>query len=357
MNEHISFSQKLVDWYNLHGRHNLPWQAKQTAYHVWISEIMLQQTQVATVIPYFKNFIQKLPTINALAAAQEDDVMRLWTGLGYYSRARNLMKTARIIQTIYHGEFPRKIDRLIALPGIGRSTAGAIISLAFEAKAPILDGNVKRVLARYHGILGWPGNGKVARKFWAVAEASLPDKDHRAYAQSLMDLGATLCTRSKPDCTRCPLKEKCHAKKNNKISELPGKKPPQIIKRQSFFFIIIMNQLGNILLQKQPPKGVWGGLWCFPKAEDEKECSIVLDRLNIGKWQQLETMSSFQHRLTHVAFQITPLLFSSSVSSKDAATVDNVAWYNIRETELVGLPAPVKKLMLKLARAQEKLLQ
>jgi len=350
MDKRLSFSQKLIDWHEVYGRHNLPWQSDQTAYRVWISEIMLQQTQVATVIPYFKKFILKFPTIKSLASAGEDDVMRLWTGLGYYSRARNLMKAAHLIQTLHNGEFPTNIDLLITLPGIGRSTAGAIISLAFDAKAAILDGNVKRVLARYHGISGWPGHGKIEKKFWAVAEASLPDQNYRTYSQSLMDLGATLCTRAKPECIRCPLRKGCHALKHDVINDLPGKKPRQTLKRQNFFFIIIINQLGDILLQKQPEKGVWGGLWSFPKAEDKKGCDIFLDNLFSVKWHRVKEMDSFQHRLTHLEFRITPLLFSSSATRKETVLTDDLTWHKIHKKMSVGLPAPVKNLIIEVAK-------
>jgi A/G-specific adenine glycosylase len=350
MDKQVSFSQKLINWHQVHGRHNLPWQTDQTPYRVWISEIMLQQTQVATVIPYFKKFILKFPTIKSLASAQEDDVLQLWTGLGYYSRARNIVKTAHIIQTLHLGEFPTEVDLLIELPGIGRSTAGAIISLALEAKAAILDGNVKRVLARYHGISGWPGHGKIEKKFWTVAEASLPDKDYRTYSQSLMDLGATLCTSTTPECTRCPLRKGCHAKKNHVINNFPGKKPHQIIKRQNFFFIMVINKLGNILLQKQPGKGVWGGLWSFPKATNKKDCDIFLNDLFTVKWQKVKEMDTFQHRLTHLEFRITPLLFSSSATTKEAELTSNLKWHNIHRTISVGLPSPVKKLILEIAK-------
>ncbi|MEM8983520.1 MAG: A/G-specific adenine glycosylase, partial [Pseudomonadota bacterium] len=246
-----NFADRLLDWYHEHGRHDLPWQQPRTPYRVWLSEIMLQQTQVSTVIPYFERFTRDYPDVHALAAATEDDVLHRWSGLGYYARARNLLKTAKIVSTDYDGEFPQTVDELVELPGIGRSTAGAIAALGYGVVAPILDGNVKRVLARYHAIDGWPGKTATLQRLWAAAETHTPGAEHiSAYTQAIMDLGATLCTRSKPLCPVCPQETECNANAEGRVLDYPGKKPKKA-KPQRSTTMLLAEHDGAVLLARR----------------------------------------------------------------------------------------------------------
>ena len=256
-----SFSDLVLSWFKSNGRKNLPWQVEATSYKVWVSEIMLQQTQVVTVIPYFERFMKRFPDVHTLADATLDDVLHHWTGLGYYARARNLHKSAKIITSKYQGSLPLSFDEIITLPGIGRSTAGAILSLSHSKRFPILDGNVKRVLTRYHGIKGWPGKKKVENKLWEIAELHTPKKSIKQYTQAIMDLGATVCTRRNPDCDLCPLMLSCFAKEKNKQHNFPEKKPRAAIPERDTIFAILENDCGEILLEQRPLNGIWGGLW------------------------------------------------------------------------------------------------
>ena len=264
MNE---FARRLLAWFDLHGRKDLPWQQAISPYRVWVSEIMLQQTQVKTVIPYFENFMARFPAIHDLAAASQDEVLHHWTGLGYYARARNLHKTAKIIVADHEGEMPLTVDALVSLPGIGRSTAGAIVSICSGRRAAILDGNVKRVLARHFAIEGWPGSTAAVKSLWAKAEELTPVDRVADYTQAIMDLGATVCTRATPACEQCPMHGTCIALATNRIAELPGRKPKKdLLVRQTTMLII---ESGNsVLLEQRPPAGLWGGLWSLPDADD-----------------------------------------------------------------------------------------
>lgn len=264
------FTRSVLRWYKKHGRHDLPWQKDINAYRVWVSEIMLQQTQVNTVIPYYERFMQTFPTVRDLAQADIDEVLHLWTGLGYYARARNLHKSARIIHTDHNNRFPDDLESIVALPGIGRSTAGAILSLALNQVAPILDGNVKRVLARYHRVEGWPGNKKTEQKLWQLAESVTPDKEFAAYTQAIMDLGATVCTRSNPLCDQCPVNNGCEARETGTQEQYPGKKPKKTLPVKQTIFTIIENDKGEVLLEKRLPQGIWGGLWSFPNVNPNR---------------------------------------------------------------------------------------
>ncbi|TNC94429.1 MAG: A/G-specific adenine glycosylase [Gallionellaceae bacterium] len=262
-----SFASRLTVWQRAHGRHDLPWQ-EQDAYRVWLSEIMLQQTQVATVIPYFQRFVTSFPNIAVLAAATEDQVLAHWSGLGYYARGRNLHKAARIIVAKFGGEFPEKFEDILELPGIGRSTAAAVCALAFHQRRAILDGNVKRVLARYRGIEGWAGEKQVEEQLWQQAEALLPNEGVATYTQALMDMGATICTRSRPKCVLCPVQTDCIALQTDRINTLPTPKPKNVIPERHATFLLLMH--GNdILLEKRPSSGIWGGLWCPPQFDGE----------------------------------------------------------------------------------------
>ena len=302
----MSFSGRLLDWYKLHGRHDLPWQKKTSLYRTWVSEIMLQQTQVATVIPYFNKFMQRFPDITVLAQASQDDVLLHWAGLGYYSRARNLHKAARLIAEQHDGRFPQSYDDVLALPGIGPSTAGAILAQALGQRHAILDGNVKRVLARYQAIEGWPGQSLIAKQLWLWAEKYTPEQHVDAYTQAIMDLGATLCTRATARCDVCPLMEGCQAYQTNRVAELPTRKPKKVLPVREKRLLIIRNEKGAYLMEKRPPAGIWGGLWSLPELAMDQ---LVAEAVN-QNWQLTVNDHSdlpvFRHTFSHFHLDITP---------------------------------------------------
>jgi len=258
------FARRVIDWQRSHGRSDLPWQGTRDPYAIWLSEIMLQQTQVATVVPYYLRFRARFPDLGSLAAADEDAVLRLWSGLGYYSRARNLHRAAQAVVTQHAGAFPRELADIEALPGIGRSTAAAIAGFAFGARAAILDGNVKRVLARHFAIEGFPGERAVEQRLWQLAESLLPAKDIEPYIQGLMDLGATVCTTRAPQCARCPVRASCAALAQNRVAELPAPRPRRVVPHRRTAMLVLRRE-GDVLLQKRPAVGVWSRLWCFPE--------------------------------------------------------------------------------------------
>jgi len=263
-----SFGQRVLRWFDVFGRKNLPWQYNPTPYRVWVSEIMLQQTQVATVIPYYERFMARFNTLEALATAPIDDVLSHWSGLGYYARARNLHQCAQTVYNQHNGELPNTLDALQALPGIGRSTAGAILSLAYGEVQPILDGNVKRVLARHRAVEGWPGRTEVLKRLWVISEEVTPNKRCGPFNQAMMDLGASVCTRSKPKCSDCPLAEDCQALALGNPTGFPGKKPKKDKPTKTTVMLLVQNEAGETLLEKRPPSGIWGGLWSLPEATD-----------------------------------------------------------------------------------------
>ncbi len=342
------FATKVIEYYHAHGRKHLPWQNTQDPYRIWLSEIMLQQTQVTTVIPYFERFIESFPTVTDLAQATDDQVMQHWSGLGYYSRARNLHKAAKIIHSEFAGQFPQDPDTIETLPGIGRSTAGAIASFAFEQPTAILDGNVKRVLARSYAIEGWPGNGKVLKALWQRAEANTPKQETAAYNQAMMDLGAVVCTRSKPDCPNCPLSKHCLAYHNDTIEQYPGKKPKKARPSKSVYWLINIsdaNDQAKVLLHKRPPSGIWGGLWALPEVAQSGTTS-----------GDLQTLEPFVHKFSHYDLQVQPLLVTSKA---DKALVEKNShtsimepaqadWFSLNQLSEIGLPTPVSKLLMKL---------
>lgn len=289
------FSKHLLEWYDKFGRHSLPWQLEQSPYHVWISETMLQQTQVSTVTPYFKRFIHRFPSVCALAQADEDELMRYWSGLGYYRRAMYLHQSAKIIQDKHNGLVPDTYDNLIQLPGIGRSTAGAILSLGYNKAFPILDGNVKRVLCRYYGIKGWPDATKNLKQLWSLAETLLPQNRSRDYGQASMDLGALVCHKKKPKCTQCPLQAQCQTFRYQEFDTIPGKKPKTKIKKKTFYALLQQNSEHQWLLTKQPKEGLWPNLWTFPLIETKPESSSYV-------------LQPFKHQLTHYQLTIIPIL-------------------------------------------------
>lgn len=342
------FSKDVLRWFDKHGRKHLPWQQAITPYRVWLSEIMLQQTQVATVIPYFEAFTAKFPDVHSLAAAPIDEVLHLWTGLGYYARARNLHRCAQTVVNQYGGEFPSSVEELSELTGIGRSTAGAIASIAFQKRAAILDGNVKRVLARYHAVDGWPGQGDVLNQLWEVAELYTPKKRCNDYTQAMMDMGATLCTRTKPKCEDCPLKTGCLAYAQGEQSRYPGKKPNKDLPEKAVQLLMLRNPNGEILLQQRPPQGIWGGLWSFPElGVDDEAIDYVRD--NFGKVVNVEQWDSYRHTFSHYHLDITPVLIQLAKTPQGIASGGS-HWYSLHNPEALGLAAPVKKLLEKLGK-------
>lgn len=341
-----TFSQSVLKWFDKHGRKHLPWQQNITPYRVWLSEIMLQQTQVTTVIPYFERFTKKFPTVQRLAAAPIDEVLHLWTGLGYYARARNLHRCAQTVVNEYGGEFPSSVEELSELTGIGRSTAGAIVSIAFQKRAAILDGNVKRVLARYHAIDGWPGQTDTLNQLWEIAEQHTPKKRCNDYTQAMMDMGATLCTRSKPKCEQCPLQSGCIAYAQGEPTRYPGKKPKKQLPEKSVQLLMLRNPNGEILLQQRPPQGIWGGLWSFPELNIDADAETHAQD-NFGKIISSETWNSYRHTFSHYHLDITPVLIQLAKTPRGISSGGN-HWYNLHQPEALGLAAPVKKLLEKL---------
>lgn len=339
-----AFAKRLLAWYDDHGRHNLPWQRDATPYHVWLSEIMLQQTQVATVIPYYERFIASFPDINALAEADADEVLHHWSGLGYYARARNLHKAAKMVIADYRGEFPADIDALQSLPGVGRSTAGAILSTALHGRAAILDGNVKRVLARFHAVEGWPGKIAVANKLWALAEEHTPHDRVADYTQAAMDLGATLCTRSKPACGRCPQAQECAALRLNRQSEFPGKKPKKSIPTKHTSFVIAHTPSGELLLERRPSVGIWGGLWCFPEVGDTASAVRYCEEALFIEVTSITELPTLRHSFSHYHLEISPLLLTLSRTPTTIGEQNQLRFWPAQESPAVGLAAPVKRL-------------
>ncbi len=381
-----SFSSRLIRWQRTHGRHDLPWQGAD-AYRVWLSEIMLQQTQVATVIPYYLRFVASFPTIDALAAATEEQVLAHWSGLGYYARGRNLHKAARIVAERFGGEFPHRIEDIIELPGIGRSTAAAICALAFHERRAILDGNVKRVLARYCGIEGWAGDKKVEAQLWQQAESLLPppcrgrvgegvetsqtstpilafplqggrdvstehewpatNSDVATYIQAQMDIGATVCTRGKPKCDACPVQSDCIAYQTGRVQQLPAPRPRKAVPERSATFLLLMH--GNdILLKKRAPTGIWGGLWCPPQFDDEAAARDWFERngMEASHGEKLET---FTHAFTHFKLHITPLKIQLAHKPLRAEQPGSV-WLDVEEALRAAIPTPVRKVLQQLDR-------
>jgi len=341
------FAAKVLDWFDHYGRKDLPWQHDITSYRVWLSEIMLQQTQVATVIGYFQRFIDQLPTVEALAAADEDTVLALWAGLGYYARARNLHKAAKQVVDQHQGCFPDTIAALEALPGIGRSTAGAIVSIAFGRRAAILDGNVKRVLARFHCVEGWPGKTAVHNELWHIAEHYTPSYRSHAYSQVMMDLGATLCTRSKPQCDHCPLQQDCGAYKAGKQSDYPGKKPKKQTPVKQAKLLLILNTKGEVLLLKRPPTGIWGSLWCLPECDSDTPVNQwCLESLSLAV-KERQCWPQRRHTFSHYHLDFIPVVVDE-IGDSDAVSEQSLQWCLPSSCEL-GVPAPVATLLADLA--------
>jgi A/G-specific adenine glycosylase len=341
-----TFATRVIAWQKRHGRHDLPWQNTRDPYRIWLSEIMLQQTQVATVIPYYARFLEKFPTLVDLARANEDEVLALWSGLGYYSRGRNLLRAAQIAVGKFNGEFPREFDNILALPGVGQSTAAAISAFAYGERRAILDGNVKRVFARHFGIAGFYGEKKVEARLWLATEKELPKKNIEAYTQGLMDLGATVCARSRPLCLTCPVADTCVAKREGRVQELPSPRPKKIVPERLTTMLII-SHAGEVLLEKRPPTGVWAGMWCFPEMQNSGNARDVC-RERYG----LETKASkpwdvLQHGFTHFKLSITPQRISVQKKLRRAAEL-GIIWLSIEDALAAAIPKPVRDLLIKL---------
>lgn len=353
-----TFSAAVIEWQQQHGRHALPWQLSRAAYRVWLSEIMLQQTQVAAVIPYYQRFLERFPTVHDLAAAPSEDVMAHWAGLGYYTRARNLHQCAKQVVELYQGEFPSDPRLLQELPGIGRSTAAAIAAFSYGTVAAILDGNVKRVFARVFGIAGYPGIKTIEDNLWLRAQALLPASGIESYTQGLMDLGATLCTRSSPSCQRCPLQERCVAYKEGRTTELPTRKPKKEQKEKSAMMLVLRHEQ-QILLERRPETGIWGGLLSLPELDGMQEGvhaanvwearqDAVLSQASVfGDVAECMALPAFEHVFTHFRLHVQPVQVRLSCVYPLVAE-QRYVWSSLVQMKQAGLPAPVKNLLLAL---------
>ncbi len=335
------FSQQVVDWYQLHGRKTLPWQLNKTPYKVWVSEVMLQQTQVVTVIPYFEKFMASFPDIIALANADEDVVLHHWTGLGYYARARNLHKTAKIVRDQYQGIFPTSLEQVVALPGIGRSTAGAVLSLSLGQHHPILDGNVKRVLARYFMVEGWYGVKKVENQLWQLTEQLTPKENVTEFNQAMMDLGASLCSRSKFSCELCPLQARCKAHNAGVVKQFPHSKPKKAVPKKECYQLIIQCD-DQVLMEKRPNSGIWGGLFSFFEFAQKTQLEAFLVQQGLA----LNTLEiePFTHVFSHFELTIKPYVLKLH-NMPDVVNERQLVWYPLDQSIEVGLAAPTKKLV------------
>ena len=344
-----SLSSRVLKWFDLHGRKDLPWQQNPTPYRVWISEIMLQQTQVATVIPYYQHFMSSFPDVNTLAHAEEDLVLQHWAGLGYYSRARNLHKAAKLVCDKFAGVIPEDIDQVQSLPGIGRSTAGAILSLAYQQQQAILDGNVKRVLTRHHAVEGWTGKSQVLKQLWSLAESHLPSKRHADYTQAMMDLGATVCSRTKPDCEQCPLRSSCAALAEGNPTAYPTPKPKKIIPDKNTVMLMLINHKDEIFVMKRPSTGIWGGLWSFPQFDDYEQAQAWHeDHFNApleSAEKNAEKETRLTHTFSHFRLHIHALLIRQTPPIKGVMEGTPSLWYNRGTKFTGGFPAPIEKLL------------
>ncbi len=349
MSEKDHIATALLDWFDHHGRKDLPWQKDRTPYRVWVSEIMLQQTRVVTVIPFYDRFMDRFPDVATLAKATEDNVLHLWTGLGYYARARNLHRCAKQICASHDGIFPDDLAGLEALPGIGRSTAGAILSLAMDTRAPILDGNVKRVLARYHGIEGWPGQRTVADSLWLHAERHTPVDRAADYTQAIMDMGATCCTRSQPRCQQCPLEAGCAARAQNRQGDFPGQKPRKKLPMKQRWLALATRAPAEVLLQKRPDSGIWGGLWAPPEFENVTAARQWIARYLSLPPEACRVDPPFLHTFTHFKLEAHPLIVHCEKDRTLANDVEcgaqNLQWFSLHPPPSVGLPAPIVRLL------------
>jgi A/G-specific adenine glycosylase len=344
------FAIRLLAWFDRYGRKHLPWQRERTPYRVWISEIMLQQTQVTTVIPYYERFMARFPNVAALAAAPLDEVLHLWTGLGYYARARNLHRAAQTIVRDHGGVFPQTIEAVEALPGIGRSTAGAVLALSLQQRHPILDGNVKRVLTRYFGIRGFPGELKIERQLWRLADACTPHERVADYTQAIMDLGAMVCAHSRPLCAACPQQAACIAQRHNLQAELPTPRPKKERPSREAHALIVRDAAGAVLLEQRAPTGLWGGLWTFPQF-DSRDAALSWARVRFSVPSTVETLAPYRHAFTHFDLTLHPLVLQ--VRAEQVADAPTWVWYDVRNPARIGLAKPAVDLIRRLTQDLE----
>jgi A/G-specific adenine glycosylase len=344
----LVFQERLLDWYDHHGRAGLPWRNPATPYRVWVSEIMLQQTQVATVVPYFQRFVARFPDASSLAKAGIDEVLQHWAGLGYYARARHLHCAARLVCARHAGQLPHYPEELADLPGIGRSTAGAILAIAYNRRAAILDGNVKRVLARRHGVGAWPGLAAVNRELWALSERHTPEARVADYTQAIMDLGATLCTLRRPRCGECPVSEGCAALRTGRVEAIPASRPATTLPVRRWYFLILRDRAGRCYLERNPPVGLWGGLWCFPRFDDESALhaaclsrGVDMDALVFG--------ATRRHTFSHFHLDYTPVPVCVSAPVAGVTEPGKGAWFHPTDPEAAAVPAPIARLLAALA--------
>lgn len=339
----LEFADEVLAWFDQHGRKDLPWQHNPTPYRVWVSEIMLQQTQVSTAVPYYWRFMQRFPDVLTLANAPLDDVLKLWEGLGYYSRARNLHKTAQRVRDEYAGEFPTDMSGMETLPGIGRSTAAAILSLCHGQPQAILDGNVKRVLARYHAVTGWAGEPRILKQLWAYAEQHLPATRNADYTQAMMDMGATLCTRSKPQCLPCPLQTGCAAFRQGNPQDYPGKRPKKDLPEKTAITLLLRNTDGEILLQQRPPTGIWGGLWSFPEFANESSMAVWLQQRFAQTRIVAARLPPLTHTFSHYRLRLQPLRVDLDTPPTRIMEGSGWLWYKVDAIFTGGLSAAVRQ--------------
>lgn len=343
-----NFSPRVLAWFDEHGRKTLPWQENKTPYRVWISEIMLQQTQVTTVIPYYNKFMASFPSVEALAQAEQDEVLAHWSGLGYYARARNMHKAAKMLVDEFDSEFPQSVEGVCELPGIGRSTAAAILSISRGVQAAILDGNVKRVLSRFHAVPTWPGEKKTENAMWELAESYMPSERCGDYTQAMMDLGATLCTRSKPQCLLCPLESDCEGRQTPDPTQFPIRKPKKAAKpEKSIQLLVLMNQQEQLLLEKRPQAGIWGGLWSLPELASDESIVLHIEQRFSTQVSSVIPLSSFRHTFSHYHLDISP----SQIQMTAANWImegDKYQWFSQQEALALGLPAPVRSILEKI---------
>lgn len=345
----VEFARRVLDWFDAHGRKQLPWKTDPTPYRVWVSEIMLQQTQVATVIPYYERFMAQFPNVRALADAELDEVLRHWAGLGYYARARHLHQAAQLVRDQYHAELPLETVKLQALPGIGRSTAGAILALATGQRQPILDGNVKRLLARFGAVTGWPGESRVQAALWELAERYTPMERVADYTQAMMDLGALVCTSRRPDCGVCPLAGGCAAHALGRELEFPAPKPRRETPVRAVRMLLVQSAPGEVLLERRPPVGIWGGLWSFPECPLDIDVTVWCEE-QLGLTVKVEPpWGVLRHSFSHFHLDITPTPVWVIEAGRRVMEGERFVWYNSRDPANRGMAAPVQRLLMALA--------
>ncbi|GMQ87902.1 MAG: A/G-specific adenine glycosylase [Gammaproteobacteria bacterium] len=347
----MRFAEQVLQWFDSHGRKDLPWQQQVTPYRVWVSEIMLQQTQVQTVIPYYQRFMQSFPTLQALADASLDQVLHHWSGLGYYARARNMHKAVQQVRDEFAGNFPEDIETVTQLPGIGRSTAGAILSLACGQRHAILDGNVKRVLARFHAVEGWPGKSTVLKQLWTLSEAATPNQRVAAYNQAMMDLGATLCRRSKPECAACPLRSTCEAHRQQRQKDFPSARPRRNLPVREVHMLLLQNPDREIYLEQRSASGIWGGLWGFPEFDTREDLTGWCDQRTIARDTDVQIWPVVRHTFSHFHLDITPCCMQLKNPMFSVMEAGNGLWYNTRQPEALGFAAPVTRLLARLEKS------